>query len=153
MAEQISCTKPGNVRADERMPPPRVWCASITSTEHPARARVMAAARPLGPEPTTTASYSECVGIFFSLSRGLFVPYLILVKHALPEIIPPLPARQWHLSEVGRTQCVLLTDHLATYAPSALISSSEPKVLETAQLVAQRLHTNVQIVDGLHEHD
>jgi len=26
-------------------------------------------------------------------------------------------------------------------------------VLETAQLVAQRLHTNVQIVDGLHEHD
>ena len=40
--------------------------------------------------------------------RGSFMSYLILVKHALPEIIPTLPANQWHLSEVGRTQCALL---------------------------------------------
>ena len=85
--------------------------------------------------------------------RGSFVPYLILVKHALPEIIPTLPANQWHLSEVGRTQCVLLADQLATYAPAALVSSLEPKALETAHLVAQRMHTSVQIVDGLHEHE
>jgi broad specificity phosphatase PhoE len=81
------------------------------------------------------------------------VPHIILVKHALPEIIPTLPANQWHLSEVGRTQCALLADQLATYAPAALVSSLEPKALETAHLVAQRMHTNVQIVDGLHEHD
>ena len=85
--------------------------------------------------------------------RGSFVPYLILVKHALPEIIPTLPANQWHLSEVGRTQCALLADQLATYAPAALVSSLEPKALETAHLVAQRMHTSVQIVDGLHEHE
>ena len=81
------------------------------------------------------------------------MPYLILVKHALPEIIPTLPANQWHLSEVGRAQCALLADQLATYAPAALVSSSEPKALETAHLVAQKMHTSVQIVDGLHEHD
>ena len=81
------------------------------------------------------------------------MPYLILVKHALPEIIPTLPANQWHLSEVGRTQCALLADQLATYAPAALVSSLEPKALETAHLVAQRMHTSVQIVDGLHEHE
>jgi broad specificity phosphatase PhoE len=81
------------------------------------------------------------------------VPHLILVKHALPEIIPTLPANQWHLSEIGRTQCALLADQLATYAPAALVSSLEPKALETANLVAQRMHTSVQIVDGLHEHD
>jgi hypothetical protein len=35
-----------------------VAVASQTSTEHPARASVIAAARPFGPEPTITASYS-----------------------------------------------------------------------------------------------
>jgi hypothetical protein len=44
------------------------------------------------------------------LSQGSFVPHIILVKHALPEIIPTLPANQWHLSEFGRTQCALLAD-------------------------------------------
>src|ERR1041385_3652000 len=42
----------------ERAPPPMVAFASHTSTEHPARASVIAAARPFGPDPTTTASYS-----------------------------------------------------------------------------------------------
>jgi len=32
--------------------------------------------------------------------------------------------------------------------PSALVSSSEPKALETAHLVAERMHTSVQIVDA-----
>ena len=81
------------------------------------------------------------------------MPHLILVKHAPPEIIPTLPAKQWHLSEAGRTLCTLLADQLATYAPDVLVSSSEPKALETAHLVAQRMYTSVQIVDGLHEHD
>jgi broad specificity phosphatase PhoE len=81
------------------------------------------------------------------------MPHLILVKHALSEIIPALPANQWHLSEVGRSQCALLADQLATYAPAVLVSSSEPKALETAHLVAQRMRTSVQVVDGLQEHD
>ena len=34
-----------------------------------------------------------------------------------------------------------------------LVSSSEPQALETASLVAKRMYTSVQIVDGLHEHD
>src|ERR1044072_1418320 len=87
------------------------------------------------------------------MPRGSFMPHLILVKHALPEIIPALPANQWPLSEVGRAQCALLAEQLVTYAPAALASSSEPKALETAHLIAQRMHTQVQIVDGLHEHD
>ena len=66
------------------------------------------------------------------------MPHLILVKQALPEIIPTLTANQWHLSEVGRAQCALLADQLAIYAPSAPVSSSEPKALGTAHLVAHR---------------
>src|SRR5947207_14409658 len=57
-AEQTSCKKPGSVSSAERAPPPIVAFASQTTTEHPARASVIAAARPFGPEPTTTASYS-----------------------------------------------------------------------------------------------
>jgi broad specificity phosphatase PhoE len=81
------------------------------------------------------------------------MPHLILVKYALPDIIPALPAHQWHLSEIGRIQCALLADQLAIYGPAVLVSSSEPKALETASLVAQRMRTSVQVVDGLQEHD
>src|SRR5438046_10317932 len=35
--------------------------ASSTRTERPARARVIAAARPFGPDPTTTPSYSVAI--------------------------------------------------------------------------------------------
>src|SRR3954468_16014204 len=56
MAEQMSCTKPGKVSSAERLPPPIVSRASTTSTERPARASVIAAARPFGPAPTTIAS-------------------------------------------------------------------------------------------------
>lgn len=61
MAEQTSCTKPGKVSAAERAPPPGSGCASRTSTLRPARARTIAAASPLGPAPTTTASYPAAI--------------------------------------------------------------------------------------------
>ena len=81
------------------------------------------------------------------------MPHLILVKHARPDIMPTVPARQWPLSEAGRAQCALLADQLAPYAPAALVSSAEPKALETAHLVARSMHASVHIVEGLHEHD
>jgi 2,3-bisphosphoglycerate-dependent phosphoglycerate mutase len=87
------------------------------------------------------------------MPQGSFVPHLILVKHALPEIIPTSPAKQWHLSEVGRAQCALLADQLAIYAPAVLVASPEPKALETAHLVAQQMHASVRVMDGLQEHD
>src|SRR5256885_10337514 len=47
---------PGSVSASDRVPPPMVDSASRRRTDLPAPARTMAAANPLGPEPTTTAS-------------------------------------------------------------------------------------------------
>ena len=58
IAEQTSCLNPGSVSSFVRVPPPIVRAASSTSTLWPLRAISTAAARPLGPEPTTTASYS-----------------------------------------------------------------------------------------------
>ncbi len=56
-AAQTSCRKPGSVSSAVRFPPPIVSLPSITRTECPARAKVIAAASPFGPAPTTTASY------------------------------------------------------------------------------------------------
>src|SRR6266540_3755972 len=63
IAEQTSCTKPGSVSSAERAPPPISSFASYTATEWPARAIWMAAARPLGPAPTTTASGTQEVAV------------------------------------------------------------------------------------------
>ena len=78
---------------------------------------------------------------------------LLLVKHSLPEIIPGVPANQWHLSDEGRRRCLPLAEQIAVYAPLTLISSSEPKALETAQIVADHLGGAVQAAEGLHEHE
>jgi len=78
---------------------------------------------------------------------------LLLVKHSLPEIIPGVPANQWHLSDEGRRRCLPLAEQIAAYAPLTLLSSTEPKALETAQIVADRLGAAVQTAAGLHEHD
>lgn len=67
----MSCEKPGNVISPERTPPPGVEADSSTTTDQPACASRMAAARPLGPAPTTIASVLEI--------SGLFTFYFILV--------------------------------------------------------------------------
>lgn len=79
---------------------------------------------------------------------------LILVKHSLPEISPELPRREWHLSYDGRIRCGRLAERLGPYGPRRIVSSPEPKALETAQLVAASLGSGVvETVEALHEHD
>src|SRR5439155_16700250 len=58
MAEHTSWRNPGRVTSAVREPPPTVPAASTTLMDHPARASSIAAARPLGPALTTTASSS-----------------------------------------------------------------------------------------------
>lgn len=79
--------------------------------------------------------------------------FLILVKHSLPEIQESLPAREWHLSEEGRIRAGLLAERLLAYQPDVIVSSIEPKAVETAEIVADKLKLGLQVVDGLHEHD
>lgn len=78
---------------------------------------------------------------------------LILVKHSLPEIVDGVRAREWRLSAEGRRRCDPLADALAIYAPSgAIISSDEPKAIETAERVAARLGLPHGVDAGLAEH-
>src|SRR6266550_2381101 len=76
MAEQTSCMKPGRVSSIEREPPPMVSLASRTSTDRPARANVIAAASPLGPAPTTIASYEGRLDINALIPYCSFLPGL-----------------------------------------------------------------------------
>src|SRR5882757_9118067 len=55
IAEQWSCSRPGMIASLLRVPPPISSAASSTVTWTPALARATAAARPFGPDPTTTA--------------------------------------------------------------------------------------------------
>lgn len=79
-------------------------------------------------------------------------PNLIFVKHSLPEIVPGLPAAEWHLSEEGRRRCAPLARVLAGLNPDGLVSSQEPKALETARLAARHLGLPVCSFPDLHEH-
>ena len=77
---------------------------------------------------------------------------LILVKHSLPDIDPTVPAKEWHLSEEGRVRSQILAEKLVQYDLDVIVSSIEPKAIETAEIVVRFLKIPVEIVEGLHEH-
>jgi len=78
---------------------------------------------------------------------------LILVKHSMPEIVEDLPARKWKLSDVGRMRAQQLAKRLHHFQPEIIVSSTEPKAAETAEIIARDHKLDFHIVDGLHEHD
>ena len=81
------------------------------------------------------------------------MPVLILVKHALPQIDPTVPANQWRLSEEGKHLSHELAQELAQHELDLIFSSVEPKAIETAHIVATALEKRVEVVEDLHEHD
>jgi broad specificity phosphatase PhoE len=79
--------------------------------------------------------------------------YLILVKHALPEIVETVPAHEWKLSEDGKSRAEVLAHQLIPYHPQILITSTEPKAIETADIIGKRLQLPVHLGQNLYEHD
>lgn len=78
---------------------------------------------------------------------------LILIKHSQPEIDPGVPANQWKLSSEGRELCKCLAKKLSGYEIDSVISSTEPKAVETGEMLAHSFGRPFRRVDGLHEHD
>jgi broad specificity phosphatase PhoE len=76
----------------------------------------------------------------------------IFLRHSLPVIDPAIPAQEWRLSEEGKLRCRLLAERLANFNPQRIVSSLEPKALETAQIVAETLGMPFERAGGLHEH-
>jgi 2,3-bisphosphoglycerate-dependent phosphoglycerate mutase len=78
---------------------------------------------------------------------------LILIKHAPPEVNPSISSEQWHLGEKGRKLCVPLAEKIRPLGPARIVSSTEPKAIETAQEVAKVLAIPMATHEGLEEHD
>ena len=78
---------------------------------------------------------------------------LILVRHSLPVVTGEQPASRWQLSEQGRRRCERLAELLAAHHPSAIVTSSEPKAIETGQIAGERLGIPVEAAPNLHEHE
>lgn len=78
---------------------------------------------------------------------------LILVKHSKPEIREDLPAREWSLSEEGSILAGQLAERLSAYRPQVLVSSPEPKAVETAGMIARKHGLSLNLFHDLHEHD
>jgi broad specificity phosphatase PhoE len=78
---------------------------------------------------------------------------LILIKHAAPEVVPSVPSEQWHLSEKGRASCAPLAEQIRPFSPTNIVSSIEPKAVETAELVAATIGVLHSTAPDLHEHD
>src|SRR3954447_3995876 len=78
---------------------------------------------------------------------------VILVKHAAPQVVPGVPPEKWTLSEQGKQRCGPLAEALRAYQPGLVVSSREPKAVETGELVAGQLALPFEAVEGLHEHD
>ena len=81
-------------------------------------------------------------------TRGHF----ILVKHAMPEITPQVPASLWNLSDSGRQAASLLADKAVAHLPQIVFSSLEPKAMETGLIISRKLGLPFEARRGLHEH-
>ena len=81
------------------------------------------------------------------------MPKLILIKHASPLVVPGKPPEQWRLSDQGRESCGPLAEKLRGHQPAVVVSSVEPKAIETAEFVAASLGVSHHTAPGLHEHD
>jgi broad specificity phosphatase PhoE len=76
---------------------------------------------------------------------------LLLVRHSVPELDPAVPSEEWSLSDEGRRRCSPLAERLVAFRPQVLLSSTEPKARETAELIAPALGLEVRLSDGLRE--
>jgi broad specificity phosphatase PhoE len=76
---------------------------------------------------------------------------VLLVRHSLPELDRARPAEEWRLSEEGRRRCGPLAARLREHGPTAILSSTEPKARETAELIGEELGLAVRESAALRE--
>jgi broad specificity phosphatase PhoE len=63
---------------------------------------------------------------------------VILVRHAMPEVERGVSSRLWRLGESAKEDCVLLAHALPQNLAPTVYSSDQPKVVETASVIALR---------------
>lgn len=79
--------------------------------------------------------------------------HLIIVRHSISEPNPNAVAREWPLSDEGRRLCQPLAEYLSVYRPDIVVSSDEPKAIETGEISAKHLGIPISMMPNLHEHE
>ncbi len=77
---------------------------------------------------------------------------LVLVKHARPDVDPARPSDEWTLGVDGLEGSLRLAERLRPAGIDLVVSSTEPKSVETGRLLAQTLDVDWQTGHDLHEH-
>lgn len=77
---------------------------------------------------------------------------LIFVRHSQVLVDTAVSANQWRLSENGRFLCHKLAHQLAPHRPTRIVTSTEPKAVETGQILAETLNLAWETAENLHEH-
>jgi len=77
---------------------------------------------------------------------------LVFIRHSQSQPDPKIPSSQWSLTSEGRRWCKPLAEQLIPYELDVIVTSAEPKAIETGELVAQRLAIPCEVRQNLHEH-
>ena len=77
---------------------------------------------------------------------------LVLIRHAVPQTDPAIPARRWALSPEGHRRCGPLAEYLRRFTCTTIFSSDELKALETAEHIAVSHGVPVLADSTLREH-
>ncbi len=84
----------------------------------------------------------------------LAVPTITYVRHAMPAVHEDVPSTEWHLDGAVQEAAQVWADRLEVGGGiGALVSSTEPKALETAGAIAARWGATVQEDERLREAD
>lgn len=78
---------------------------------------------------------------------------IILIRHAMPEVVQGTSSKFWGLSEAAREDCVMLAHAMPVGLASPVWSSDERKARETAEVLGLRLGLDVAIDPRFQEVD
>ncbi|MCZ7579052.1 MAG: histidine phosphatase family protein [Chloroflexi bacterium] len=76
---------------------------------------------------------------------------IILVRHAMPEVVPGVLSTMWELGEAALEDCVLLAHALPQELAATVFTSHQPKVKQTAGVLALRRGLEVREDERLRE--
>jgi len=77
---------------------------------------------------------------------------LILIRHSQSRVDPKLPPYQWVLTAEGRAKCLPLAVRLSAHNPGVVVTSDEPKAIETGEIIARELGIPWHSAPDIHEH-
>jgi broad specificity phosphatase PhoE len=78
---------------------------------------------------------------------------LVFVRHARPVVEPGVPSSSWKLGEEGLAGAARLAPALVGLGIDLVVSSVEPKAVDTARVLAEVLDVPWQTGHDLHEHE